>query len=522
MTPVAIGHITGVPFTEPFLLLVFVPLTLVVFWSAARLWGREAALGVVFAASCLFYATYGLKVFALMAAGTAINAAACLWLVRLPLERTRARAVIFWSGQAWNFGTLVLFKYLAPLLIDPGPGAAQIGIPVGISFYTFQQAVLLMDAWRHEPRVMAYLPADRPVRAFVRFGAFHTFFPQLVVGPITYLSEFGPQALGIRFGKPRRSDIEAGITLIAIGLFKKVVIADGLARVTAPVFGMLGDNMPISTFQAWLAAAGYFAQLYFDFSGYSDMALGLARLFGVRLPINFDSPLRASGIADFYRRWHITLTRVIGRFLFTPLSLWAARTAANARMGKVPARLLSAWLPILINFQVIALWHAALPTFVLFGLIHGLWFVAETEVRASKAWRAFKRRTDPRLRLRLGQALTILPLMLTFALFRSPTLEVFTTLVASLVPTRGLGAPDLYGAAWVIGAFVVIWLAPNAHELLRRYRPGIRTWDNPSTTPALLRVEWRPTLAWGLFVAGLLLAAFYVLSHKTPFIYMGY
>ncbi|MBI1406287.1 MAG: MBOAT family protein [Caulobacter sp.] len=509
-------------FTEPFFLLVFAPLTLIAFWGASRLWGREAALGVVFAASCLFYASYGLKIFALMAAGTAINGVACMLLVRTPVQRSLARSVIFWGGQAWNFGALAVFKYLAPLLIDPGPGAAQIGIPVGISFYTFQQAVLLMDAWRHEPRVMDYLPARRPLLGFLRFGAFHTFFPQLVVGPITYLSEFGPQALGIRFGRPRRSDIEVGVTLIAIGLFKKVVIADGLGRVTAPVFSFLGDGMPVTTFQAWLALTGYFAQLYFDFSGYSDMALGLARLFGIRLPINFDSPLRASGIADFYRRWHITLTRVIGRFLFTPLSLWGTRTAAVARMGRLPARLLSAWLPILINFQVIALWHAALPTFVLFGLIHGLWFVAETEVRASKSWRDFKRRTTPGLRLRLGQALTILPLMLTFALFRSPTLATFTDLLAALVPTRGLGAPDLHGAAWVIGAFGLIWLAPNSHELLRRYRPGIRTWDNPSTTPALLRVEWRPNLPWGLAIALMLLAAFYVLSHKTPFIYMGY
>ncbi len=507
-------------FTEPAFLLVFVPLSLLAFWGAARLWGREAALGVLFAASCLFYASYGLKVFALMAAGTLVNGVICLLLVRLPKERSRTRAALFWSGQAWNFGTLALFKYLAPLL-GGAHGGTDSGIPVGISFYTFQQAVLLVDAYSHDRRVMQYLPAGKPLQAFARFGAFHTFFPQLVVGPITYLAEFGPQALRQRFGRFNRTDIEVGLMLIAMGLFKKVVIADSLGRITGPVFGGLAQGMPANSVQAWMAVTGYFAQLYFDFSGYSDMALGLARLFGIRLPFNFDSPLRASGIADFYRRWHITLTRVIGRFLFTPLSLWGTRTAMRHRLPKLPARALSAWLPMLINFQVIALWHAALPTFVLFGLIHGLWFVIETEVKASKRWRRFKSKTSDGLRLRLGQALTILPLMLTFALFRSANLDVFGDLLVALVPTKP-AAMNWNSAAQIAAAFALIWLAPNSQELLRRYRPGIRTWDNPSTTPALFRLEWRPTLAWALFAALLLLSAFALISYKAPFIYMGY
>ncbi|RYF93553.1 MAG: MBOAT family protein [Caulobacteraceae bacterium] len=507
-------------FTEPFFLLIFAPLTLLAFLAVARGWGREAALGVLFAASCLFYASYGLKVFSLMAAGTLINGAICIALVRLPRSRTGLRNGLFWSGQAWNIGALALFKYLAPAL-GATHGIEGSAIPVGISFYTFQQAVLLVDALNHDRRVLQYLPADRPVRAFVRFGAFHTFFPQLVVGPITYMSEFGPQALQKGFGRFNRTDLEVGIALIAIGLFKKVVIADSLARITDPVFGGLAQGIPATSVHAWLAVFGYFAQLYFDFSGYSDMALGLARLFGIRLPINFDSPLRASSIADFYRRWHITLTRIIGRFLFTPLSVWGTRFSVRKRLPGPAARALSAWLPMLVNFQVIALWHAALPTFFLFGLIHGLWFILETEVRRSRPWRRFRTATSDRLRLRLGQALTILPLMLTFALFRSPELQAFGGLLRSLVPT-GPVAMDWVGAAQVGAAFAVIWLAPNSQELLRRYRPGIRTWDNVSTTPPPLRLEWRPTLPWGLFTAALLLSALALVSYKAPFIYLGY
>lgn len=507
-------------FTEPVFLLLFVPLSLLAFWAAARLWGREAALGVLFVASCLFYATYGLKVFALMAAGTLINGVICILLVRLPKERSRTRLALFWSGQAWNFGALAVFKYLAPML-GATHGVGDSGIPVGISFYTFQQAVLLVDALSYDRRVLQYLPPGQPVKAFARFGAFHTFFPQLVVGPITYIAEFGPQALRERFGRPRRTDLEVGAALIAIGLFKKIAIADSLGRISGPIFASLAEGPPPTSAEAWLGMTAYFAQLYFDFSGYSDMALGLARLFGVRLPFNFDSPLRASGIADFYRRWHITLTRVIGRFLFTPLSLWGTRTAMRHRLPKWSRKALSAWLPMLVNFQVIALWHAALPTFVLFGLIHGLWFVIETEVKASKRWRAFRNRTSDTLRLRLGQVLTILPLMLTFSLFRSPSLEAFGNLLVALVPT-GPAKLNWMQAAQIAVAFAVIWLAPNSQELLRRYRPGIRTWDNPSTTPAVFRLEWRPTLAWGLFTAALLILAFALISYKAPFIYLGY
>ncbi len=507
-------------FTEPFFLLCFVPLALLGFWAAARLWGKEAALGVVLVVSCLFYAAYGVRVFALMAAGTLINGAICLTLMRLPASRRRLRGVLFWAGQAWNFGTLALFKYVAPM-VGLAHGAEASAIPVGISFYTFQQAVLLVDAFNLERRVVEYLPRDRPIVGMVRFGAFHTFFPQLVVGPITYLSEFGPQALSRRFGRFNRTDLEVGLTLIAIGLFKKVVIADSLSRITAPVFDGLAQGMPANSVQAWLAVTGYFAQLYFDFSGYSDMALGLARLFGIRLPFNFDSPLRASGIADFYRRWHITLTRIIGRFLFTPLSLWGARTAARHDLPAPLGRALSAWGPMLANFQVIALWHAAVPTFMLFGLIHGLWFILETEAKATKLWRRFKKRTGEGFRLRAGQALTILPLMLTFALFRSADLDVFRDLLGALAPTRP-SPMNWAGAAQVAGAFALIWLAPNSQELLRRYRPGIRTWQNPSTTLRAVRIEWRPTLLWGAFTAVLLLSALAMIAYRTPFIYMGY
>jgi len=257
------------------------------------------------------------------------------------------------------------------------------------------------------------------------------------------------------------------------------------------------------------------------------MALGIARLFGIRLPINFDSPLRASGISDYYRRWHITLTRVIGRFLFTPLSMAATRFAAGRRLPALPNRMIGRWLPLMLNFEVIALWHGATASFVVFGLIHGAWFVLETEVKGSRLWRRHKAKTSERTRQIWGQVITFIPLLLTFSLFRAGSLTTFWNLQASMWTNAGSFISTLKdnGDAYLLiaAAFAIIWFAPNSYELTSRYAPGILTWVNPSTTPRpLANLRWRPTARWAVVVGALIIASMFFLSRKAPFIYMGY
>ncbi|MEQ1866922.1 MAG: MBOAT family protein [Micropepsaceae bacterium] len=520
-------------FTEPFFLLFFLPVTLVLFYGCVRLFGREAGLWVLFATSCVFYANWGIGYFALMMAGTALNFVICYGLISWSDRPARFRILAL--GQIYNFGTLLYFKYFAYLAVfsdlDSHAKLQAAAIPIGISFYTFQQAVLLVDAYARSPVVTTYFSiAGRPpalsVATFARYGAFHCFFPQLVIGPIAYLSEVGPQFLRTAFGRFRRTDFEVGLSLIAIGLFKKVVVADNLGLLADPVFNAAAAGDAATQAQAWVGTLAYFAQLYFDFSGYSDIAIGIARLFGVRLPMNFDSPLRATGIVDFYRRWHITLTRVISRFLFTPLSLWGTRTAMAAGLRGSHFKFLAAWLPFLVNFEVIALWHGALPTFVLFGIIHGTWYVAEIEARATKTWRSFKAKTSEKTRRVLGQAFTFLPLMLTFALFRSETIGAFTTILEALFVGGNLGVlgvrAGLEDWALLTGAFAVIVLLPNSNELLRRYRPGIRTWENVDTTAHWFRFVWRPNPIWTFFIVTLIVVTLFQLNRDRPFIYLGF
>ena len=520
-------------FVDPFFLLVFLPLTLGAFAFAGKGGGRGAALATLLIASLIFYFRFEILFGFILLASILINFAVAVALLRLKDCRITWRVWAFALGLTYNFGTLISFKYLgffAQGFGDERLALADLTIPMGISFYTFHQAVFLMDAYSRQQTVLVYfegVTGNRVdlARALTRYAAFICFFPQLVIGPIVYLSEFAPSVLSRNFGKLRRVDLEVGITLVCIGLFKKLVIADRLAPLSASTFDASAAGAPLSSFASWLGVLAYYAQLYFDFSGYSDIAVGLARLFSIPLPINFDSPLRASGIADFYKRWHITLTRVIARFIFTPFSLWGARRSVDRSLHDPIRLLLTSWLPLFLNFVVIALWHGAKGTFVLFGVIHGLWFIGETEMKRSKSWRAWHSRVGALRVRRVGQLLTCLPLMLTFALFGSRDLVGFGNLLIALLgqgQAGGAVSPSLRDLLWIVAAFTIIWLFPNSYELLSSYRPGIRTWSNPSTTPTFLRLRWRPTLPWAAFLALLIATSFWYMGAKIPFLYQGF
>jgi D-alanyl-lipoteichoic acid acyltransferase DltB (MBOAT superfamily) len=401
------------------------------------------------------------------------------------------------------------------------PSLFSLAIPAGISFYTIQQAVLVHDAYKRADGIERFLGHG----GLLRYTVFVSFFPQLVIGPITYLREFSREIGRPDFGRLRRVDLEVGCTLLVIGLFKKIVMADNLAPYADRAFLMVGEGFTGSSLVALFGALAYFAQLYFDFSGYSDMALGSARLFGVRLPINFLSPLKATGIVDFYRRWHITLTRVVSRFVFTPLSIFAARRLAGRRAGNVFRSVAMLWVPMVLNFLVIALWHGASWTFVLFGLFHGLWYCTEVQITASKRWKATVSRLHPLLRETLGRGLFLFLMMFCFALFRSDSLEHFWSLVSVLFSFQMTGASGfaLRGAgAWVSAAFLVILALPNSVQIMRRYRPGYITWRVPGRTPVVLDRLWRPDMGWAAMVTVMAVTCLFFMNRQTPFLYLGF
>lgn len=520
-------------FIDPLFLFAFLPIALIAFYTALLIFGRTPALIVLFIVSLIFYIPHSLFSTVLLLLALIVNFWVALVITRIRTD-DRARKRIYILGQVYNGATLCYFKYkVVTLLLGPGSGLlvdiAGLAIPAGISFYTFHQAAFLADAYAREKNVVEFLGKLNSVRsglaAFCRYGAFVAFFPQLIIGPITYLSEFHPQVKSRKFLHFDPINLAVGLSYISIGMFKKVVIADNLAPTVDLVFGAAHAGAPIAPMQAWIGALAYMTQLYFDFSGYSDMALGLARMFGLRYPINFFSPFKAVGIIDYYRRWHMTLTRVIARFLYTPLSVAGTRFAMARRLGPIPFHLLTLWLPMLVNFQIIGLWHGALWTFVMFGLMHGFWYALETEVRASRWYKARRKKVAPAFRMMVERAIFFLPLCLSLAMFRSDSVAGAFHLYAQMLGASP-GTPPAFDmrqpVMMLAVAFFIIYACPNSVELMRRYRPAIMTYDNESYGPARLRGLWRPGWVQAALVAALVFSSLYFVSRQPPFLYQGF
>jgi alginate O-acetyltransferase complex protein AlgI len=521
-----------VQFTDPVYLFALLPLGCALLYHITPRFGPTAGFGLLLSISLLFYATWGSEYLFLLSLSFSVNFIASWLILALPDQQAVLRRAALYSGQLYNFGTLVWFKYRLVLLLFGTPGQnyslLDTAIPVGISFYTFQQAIFLVDAYHRDPSVVAYLGQMRTfyrrLKAYLSHAFFVTFFPHLLIGPIVYLAEFQPQVNKPNFGRAKRVNLEVGAALIIFGLFKKIVIADHLAPISDSVFGLSAVSLArahVPSPDAWLAVLAYYAQLYFDFSGYSDLALGSARMLGIRFPINFCSPLKAVGIIDYYRRWNITLTRAIARFIYTPLSLAGTRLAINARWPRFPIRFMSLWVPLILNFEVIALWHGARATFIAFGVIHGVWYVAETEVRTSKIFKSWRMMASDRVRAVLGRAIFFTLMPITFALFRSPTVTDYLQILKMLF-MGGIAMPHLKTAVEVLGALSIVWFLPNSMQILANYRPGIATYANEDYTPLQLRWRWRPDFRWTAVATAMLIASLYFMARQPPFLYLGF
>jgi alginate O-acetyltransferase complex protein AlgI len=520
-------------FTDPVYLFLFLPVACLLFYAATPRLGSSAGIFILLVLSLLFYSSWGMRYLAILTCSFSINyAAACAML--LLSDTTSSRRGILWLGQIYNFGALIWFKYRLQQFVftgtAPQDSLLHIAIPIGISFYTFQQAMFLLDVYHRDESTVAYLgdlrSAAGKLRGYLRHAFFVCFFPHLVIGPIVYLSEFQPQISGQRFGRLRRINLEVGVALVIMGLFKKLVLADHLAGIVDGVFGsearpLAADSLPTAT--AWLGILAYYLQLYFDFSGYSDLALGSARMLGIRFPINFFSPLKANGIIDHYRRWHITLTRVVARFVYLPLSLQAARWAANRHWSGPAVKLITLWIPLVVNLEIIALWHGARVTFLVFGFAHGIWYATETSIRSSQAFKRWTRTTPELIRGILGRAIFLSLMPLTLALFRSVTVADFAKLTQTLIGKnfRG-GNPGIMNISLIFLAGLIAAILPNSMQLLRSFRPGIVTYASKEYRIPGLMLRWRPDWIWGLAMAAMLFASVYFMSRQPPFLYLDF
>ena len=353
-------------------------------------------------------------------------------------------------------------------------------LPIGISFFTFTQIAFLVDTYRGA--------ADRPSR--LHYALFVTFFPHLVAGPILHHREIMPQFAGRRAFRADLAGIATGLSWFVAGLIKKVLLADGIASHANRVFDAAAGAAP-GTAEAWLGALSYTMQLYFDFSGYSDMAIGLALMMGITFPLNFFSPYQAGSLIEFWRRWHMTLSRFLRDYLYIPLG--GNRHGAARRL-----------LNLLVTMLLGGLWHGAAWTFVLWGGLHGAGLVA------NHLWRNVAGRAGLRLPGWLGWALTFAAVVLAWVPFRAESLPVALRLWGAMLLPRAGAAPDWAGWAWVAALSAVALLLPNTAQIFGR-----------ADAPVWCR--WRPAtgsaIALGLGLGAALSAS---IAHPTAFMYFRF
>jgi len=440
----------------------FMPLTL----AGYRLFRRH---GVAWLAICsmFFYAWWDWRFLPLLLLSISVNYCAGRAICGLSGS---GRTAMLATALALNLSLLVWFKY-ATFLFGIHPG---LPLPIGISFFTFTQIAFLVDCWQGKAREPHFAP----------YSLFVSYFPHLVAGPVLHHAEMMPQ---FRNGRALKSeDLALGLTIFALGLAKKVLVADNIAPLANPIFGAGASPQFLD---AWIGTLAYSMQLYFDFSGYSDMAIGLSRLFGVRLPENFDSPYQARNISDFWRRWHMTLSRFLRDYLYIPLG--------GNRHGEWRRRC-----NLMLTMVLGGAWHGAGWTFIAWGTLHGIYLVLQQRFGGGRpAWWA--------------RPLTFVAVLLAWVPFRAPDLASALDIWAGMAGLHGMGLPRALGGPglrWIsiggiglpllLAAAVAAWLAPNTRQLVERY--------------------WNGTLRHAGAVAAVLLACVFSMNRPAEFLYFQF
>lgn len=515
----------------------FLPVVLFGFLWMARVGGARLITVWLVLVSLFFYAWWNLDYLLLLVPSILVNFALGSHISRNRLSAPGRCRTLMILGIGVNLGLIAYFKYAGFLignwnaLAGTSFDLGTIVLPLAISFFTFQQIAFLVDAYRGETREYS----------LTNYALFVTFFPQLIAGPIVHHREVMPQFARLETTRPKMANLAIGTTIFAIGLFKKAVLADGIAVYANPVFAAAGSGATLSFMEAWGGALAYSFQLYFDFSGYSDMAIGSARLFGIKLPLNFNSPYKARSIIDFWRSWHMTLSRFLQDYVYIPLG--------GNRKG--PRR---RYINLFITMLLGGLWHGAAWTFVAWGALHGFYLVV------NHAWRQLCRRSkiltaasDSPVGTFLSIALTFMAVVVGWVFFRAPSFDAAQTMLRAMAGLNGIQLPaailfyfpslgelsEGFGITfragggevflstwtWILALGLITWGLPNTQQVMRHYQPSA----TPSQIFRPLRdsimhrlLVWRPSVAWSAAVAVLFVSGIFALPQVSEFLYFQF
>ena len=492
---------------------VFLPIVLGGFFLFGRLTPRLAIVWL-FLASLFFYGWWNplylpvllTSIFVNFHLGQAISRRA-----GLPMGKK-----LLYVAVIANLLLLAFYKYFNFFLdsINIVSGAQfpliEVVLPIGISFYTFTQIAFLVDSYRSQAKEYSA----------THYGLFISFFPQLIAGPILHHGQMMPQFASAVIYKPDYANLSTGLTIFTIGLAKKVLLADSFVGYADPVFNAAAQGVQQSAVLVWSGAFAYTMQLYFDFSGYSDMAIGLALLFNVKLPENFSSPYKARNIIEFWRRWHITLSSFLRDYLYIPMG--------GNRNGR-----LRAYTSIMVTMLLGGLWHGANWTFVLWGALHGLYLLVNHMWGA--IWPSNNSDKLPSVWLKCASTgLTFVAIMFAWVLFRSTTLEGAWVMVSDMVAPAGalslLLEPAVAKQAIVQSLLDAraAYAAPSLgirQFLLLGLAAGVIVWGLPNTREIIYEsrlIKWGPNVKSAFFWGALMALCLTKMTAASEFLYFQF
>jgi len=481
--------------------------------------------------SAVFYAYWDSLFFLLLLFSIATNWLISKAIVKLRSELSDGQSMtpmirgVLCLGIVFNLSLIGYFKYanfFIGIINSLGASLGEISgliLPLGISFYTFEQISYLIG-------VATGRGKHYSINQFIIFV---TFFPHLIAGPILSAEELIPQfrSLNYRFNV---RNLALGLTLFAVGLFKKTVLADFVAGYATPIFIAADKGELISFLSAWQGAIAYTLQLYFDFSGYSDMAIGLAKLFNIKLPINFFSPYKAISIGDFWRRWHITLSRFLRDYLYIPLG--------GSRQGE-----LRRYINLMLTMLLGGLWHGANWTFVLWGSLHGMYLCIDHGWQRLLKLRGWQVPSNWLTQL-AARALTFLAIVVSWVLFRADTLAGAKRILSGMAGLTGIILPEklatklhalshfgitfgtdyfrgFQSAAMILGLLAGVLLLPNIYELMRYEKLALDVYRHLEKVSSSWWI-WRPTTFWAIFAGILFSFGVGFCSDRSEFLYFHF
>lgn len=523
----------------------FLPIVFFCFFRIGKYSHKLAMTWLTFT-SLFFYGWWNVHFVGVLLVSIVFNyGMAYLIRLRIAQQSISESKILLTLSIAVNLILLGYFKYanffvenlnhLTGILLPIG----KIVLPLGISFFTFTQLAFLIDTY--QGKVKEY--------NFIHYMLFVTYFPHLIAGPVLHHKEMMPQFAKRNVCHINWDNVAVGLTLFVLGLAKKVLIADSLSAFSTPIFNAVATGGKPMLFEAWVGVLAYTLQLYFDFSAYSDMAIGLSLMFNVRLPINFNSPYKATNIIEFWRRWHMTLSRFLRDYLYIPLG--------GSRNGKAHR-----YLNLVITMLLGGLWHGAGWTFVIWGGLHGLYLIV------NHSWRGIKQQigwSDGGRLANLGASmLTFLAVVVGWVFFRADSLFSAITILYGMVGMNGVSVHQSlakyvavftqkmhigisfdgfaplslvqmhFGMLQIFIGLCLVFFFPNTCQIVQYLSPTLKDVKdsvsrsftlNESTQTQLLRfIEWRPNKLQGALYGVLffILLVFLASERKSEFLYFQF